>query len=208
MNQFTAARLRVDLNAAGVLEGVHGQKGAGNIFAHGQQAVVAQHQVIGRAQVGLQAGFFVIAQGDTFVVVVGQRAQHKGGLLAERQHAALLRADGHARAGVGVQHAARVFTPLVNAAVNDETRRVDGVGRVAELVAVLVDLDQAGGRDFVKHHAVGVDQKMVFGAGNAGADVGEHQVAPAIRCHQPIAGGQVAAQLPFFGANCFLKRRS
>jgi hypothetical protein len=48
------------LDAAGVLEGVHRQESVGNGFAHGEQTMVAQHQVIGFAQIGLQAQLFVI----------------------------------------------------------------------------------------------------------------------------------------------------
>jgi hypothetical protein len=110
-----AAGLRVDLDAAGVLEGVHREEGIGNRLAHDQQAVVAQHQEVGGAQVGLQARLLVVAQGHAFVVVVRQRGQHEGRLLADGQHAALLRADGHAGARVRVQHAAGVGARLVHA---------------------------------------------------------------------------------------------
>ena len=105
--------------------------------------MVAQHEEVGRAQVGLQARFFCIAKGYTLVRVVRQRAQHKGALLADRQHAALLRADGHARARVGVQHATGLGPRLVYGAVDDKTRRVYREGRFVQLVALHVHLDQA-----------------------------------------------------------------
>lgn len=60
--------------------------------------MVAQHEVVGLAQVGLQARLFFVAEGHAFVGVVGQRAQHEGALLADGQDAALLRAHGHADA--------------------------------------------------------------------------------------------------------------
>ena len=156
MNQ-RAAGLRGNLNLAGALKVVHEQERGGNIFADHQQAVVAQHQVVGFAQISLQAWLFFVTQGDAFVGVVRQGAQHKGGLLADGQHAALLGADRHARPGVGVQHATGIFTRLVNTAVNDKARRVDGERRVVELVAILVNLDQAGGGDLVKRQPIGVD---------------------------------------------------
>jgi len=64
--------------------------------------VVAQHEEVGLAQVGLQARLFLVAEGHAFVVVVRERGQHKGALLADGQHAALLRAHGHARARVAL----------------------------------------------------------------------------------------------------------
>ena len=89
--------------------------------------------------------------------------------------------------------------------MNDKTGAVDRVGRLAELFAVLVDLDQAAGSDLFKQHAVGIDQKVVLGAGDAGADVGEDQVAPTIGGDQAVAGCQVNTQLPFFGADLALE---
>ena len=177
------------------------QKRVLNRPAHGQQAVVAQNQVIGFAQIGLQTRLLGSVEGDAFVVVVGQRRQNEGGLLAERQQTALLCADGDAGARVRVQHTTRIFTHLMHAAVNRETSRVYGKGRFAQFVATLVDFDQAGRGDFIKHQAIRVDQKVMFWPRNARADVGEHQVAPAVGGDQAVTGGQVNAELPFFRAD-------
>ena len=114
-------------------------------------------------------------------------------------------ADGHTSTRVGVQHTACVLAHGVDATVDGEACGVDGEGRVAELVAVLVDLDQAAGGDFVKHQAIGVDQKMMLGAGDARRHMREDQVAPAIGGHQAVAGSEVNAKLPFFGADNFLE---
>ena len=163
--------------------------------------MVAQHEVVGVAQVGLQAGLFFGAKGHALVAVVGQGAEYEGALLADGQHARRLRAHRHARARMGVQHATCVFAGLVHGAVDDEACRVDRVGRVDDFVAVFVYLHQAGGGDLVKHQAVGVDQKMMLWPGQLGADVGKHQVAPAVHSHQAVARGQVAADSPLFGAD-------
>ena len=64
--------------------------------------MVAQHQKISVSQVRLQARLFLVAKSHTLVAVVGQRGQHKVGLLADGQHAALLRTPGDAGARVGV----------------------------------------------------------------------------------------------------------
>ena len=47
---------------------------------------------------------------------------------------------------------------------------------------------------------------MVLVAGQAGADVGEDEVAPAVGGDQTVAGGQVHAQLPFLLANLVFNR--
>ena len=78
-----AAGLRADLDLASGLKVVHQQESLRDGGAHGEQAVVAQHEVVGTAQVGLQARFFLVAQGYTFVAVVAQRGQYKGRLLAD-----------------------------------------------------------------------------------------------------------------------------
>ncbi len=96
-----------------------------------------------------------------------------------------------------VQHAAHFRPRLVHRAVDDEACRIHREGRVVQLVALHVDLDQARGGDLVEHQPVGIDQELVFGAryrfGQLGADVGEDKVAPAIERDQPVAGSQVDA---------------
>jgi hypothetical protein len=91
------------------------------------------------------------------------------------------------------------------ATVDGETSGVNREFGLRQLVAVQVDLHQAAGRDLVKHQAIRVDQKVVLGAGEPGADVGVDQVAPAIVRNQPVGGGQIDAQLPFFGADLALE---
>ena len=121
-----------------------------------------------------------------------------------------MRAHAHAGAGVGVHHAAGVGPRFVHGAVNDEACGVHREGRVVQLVALHVHLDQARRGDLVEHQAIGVDEEMVLTHprhrfGQLGADVGEDQVAPSVQGHQAVAGGKVAPQLPFFGADDFLE---
>ena len=106
-----------------------------------------------------------------------------------------------------MQHAFGVLACGVDRAVNDKPGRVDGVGIVGvELHALAVDLDQAGGGDFLEHHAVGVDQELVIGAGNLGGDMGEDQIVPVVQRDQPVAGGEIDAGLPLFGGNLIFDR--
>ena len=116
-----------ELDLAGGFKVVHQQKRLGNAAAHHQEAVVAQHQVVGLAQVGLQARLFGVVQGHALIGVVAQRSQHKGRLLADGQHAAGLGAHRHPGARVGVQDAACVFARRVHRAVDDKTGPVDRV---------------------------------------------------------------------------------
>jgi len=83
----------------------------------------------------------------------------------------------------------------MDGAVDRVARRVDLVGAVHQLVAGLVDLDQARRSDLVEHQSVGVDQEII-GARHLGRDVGEDQVVPAMQRHQAIAGRQVDTGLP------------
>ena len=204
-DQLTAG-LGIDLDAAGALEGVHRQEGVGDGLAGDQQAVVAQHQEVRIAQVGLQARLLFVAEGHAFVVVIGQRSQHEGGLLVigRMPHFCALTATP-ARVCVCSTHWTSSRASCTRA-VDDEAGRVDREGRVDQLVALLVDLHQRRGGDLVEHQAVGIDQEVVLGAGHARADVREDQVAPAVERDQPVAGGQVHAQLPFLGADDFLQR--
>ncbi|KAG0923630.1 hypothetical protein G6F31_019432 [Rhizopus arrhizus] len=81
--------------------------------------------------------------------------------------------------------------------------RIDAVtgGRRAEDIAGQIDLDQAGRGDFVIHHAVGVDQQVIVRAGDARGDMVVDQVAHSEVRHQPVAGGQLDAGVPFLRAH-------
>ena len=201
-----AAALRADLDLAGGLKVEHQHKGLGYRCAYHQQAVVAQHQVAGAPQVGLQAWLLVVAQRHALVIMVGQRGQHIGGLLADGQDAAGLCAHRNPGAGVGVQDAARVRPSRVDGAVDHKTCRVHGEGRVDNGLAILVDLDQAAGGDFLEQQAVRIDQKVVFRSRHTRADVGVNQVGPAIGGDQAVAGRQIDPQLPLCGADFIFER--
>ena len=132
--------------------------------------------------------------------MVGQGAQNKSGLLADGQDAAGLCANRNTSACVGVQHTGGISAGLVDAAVNGKASWINRKLGFAQFVAMLVHRDQAGGRDFVKQQTVGIDQEMVVGSRQAGADMGKNQVAPAMVCSKAVAGREITAQLPFGGA--------
>ena len=167
--------------------------------------MVFEHQKIGLPQVGLQARLFLVFERNALVIMVGQGGQDKRALLADGQDAMLLSAHADPGAGVRVKHAAGIGACLMHGAVNDKASRVDGVGVVANFVALHVDFDQAGGGDLIKHQAIRVDQKLVRAAAHAGgqfgADVGEDQVRPSVQSAQAVTGSEGDTQLPFIGVH-------
>ena len=94
---------------------------------------------------------------DTFVSVIAQAGQDEQRLLADRQNALLLRRHRDTGRRMGVQHAHHVVTHFMHGAVDGVSRRIDLVGAVHQLVAGLIDLDQARCSDLVKHQPVRVD---------------------------------------------------
>ena len=86
---------------------------------------------------------------------------------------------------------------LVDRRMDGEAGRVDAVFALAELVAVKIDLHQARRRDFLEHQPVRVDQEVMVGARQACRDMREDEIVPVEHRHQPIAGGEVDAELPF-----------
>lgn len=192
--------LRHHLYLAGALQGEHHEEGIGDGTAAGEQAVVGQDQEVAGPQVGLQAGLFLMVQGDALVGVVGQAGEHEQRLLRQRQQALLLAGHRDPRGGMGVQHALDVVANLVHRAMDGVAGRVDLVGAVHQLLAAGIHLHQAGGGDLVEHQAERVDQE-VLGARHLGRDVGEDQVVPTVQGDQPVAGSEIDAGLPFGGGD-------
>jgi hypothetical protein len=103
---------------------------------------------------------------DAFIVVVRKLAQDDRGLLRDWQQTALLRRHTDARARMGVQHTAGVFTHFMHGAMNDEARRVHFIRCGQQRTALHIDLDQRRGRDLLEHQPIGVDEEMVIRTGN------------------------------------------
>ena len=144
--------------------------------------------------------------GDAFEVVIGDvEKPHRG--LRQRQQPAFHRRDGHAGRRVRMRHAVHVVLGHVDGAVNDEAGDVDViVGGVEQRVALDIDLDQAGGVDFLVEHAVSVDQELVGRPGHPAGDVvGDHLGHPVHR-RQPVAGREIDPRLPFLRAHLFADR--
>ena len=132
-----------------------------------QQPVIAKDHGVVAAQVLHQALLLAAIEGGALVVVVAEAGQHEQRVLGDRQQPRAL--GGHRDAGsrVRVQHALGVVPGGVDGAVDHEAGRVHRKRRVHDLLAVEVDLDQAGGADLVEEDAVGVDEELVLGPRHA-----------------------------------------
>src|SRR5271165_6912479 len=95
-----------------------------------------------------------------------------------------------------MQHALDIVTGCVNRAVNDEACRIDWPGTIDHLVALHVDFHQARGRDFVEHHAVRINEKMMLRSRYPRGDMGEYQVVPMEMRDQTISGRQIDTNRP------------
>ena len=73
---------------------------------------------------------------------LGQRRQHEGRLLADRQNAAGLRADGHTGARVGVQHAARSQRNCHSSALTAFASDFAGIASVVWVMTAASDRNQ------------------------------------------------------------------
>ena len=82
---------------------------------------------------------------------------------------------------------------VLNKASFVDVPRVVGIN----LVAVLVDFDEARCVDLAKIHSVGVDQECAIFAGNLNGDMVENQLIPAKHRKDPVASGEFKPRRPF-----------
>ena len=80
--------------------------------------------------------------------------------------------------------------------MNDVARLVVLVAlvRVEQLIALEIELDHARGRHLLVEQAVRVDQEFVVRAGHAYRDVVRDVVGHPVQIHQPVGGGELAAE--------------
>ena len=94
-----------------------------------------------------------------------------------------------------------IVPDLVDGAMDGEARRIDIEVVRVDLVGVLVHSHQAGGCNFLEHHTVWINKKVVLVTGYPCGDMGEYQIVPAVQCDQSIGRGEVDSKLPFFLAD-------
>ena len=140
----------VELGLAGFFEVPHAAEGFGHGVTDHQRAVVAQDHDHFVAQVVGQSLALVQLHRQALGLVVSHLAVEHHGVLAQWQQAALEHRDRHASTGVQVQHAMGVVACGVDGAVDHKAGTVHIVRAVTDLLAIAVDLDQAGRGDLVK----------------------------------------------------------
>src|SRR6185437_2155888 len=124
-DELRAARLRAHLHLARPLQDVHGEERFGDVLCAREQAVVAQHEVVVRAEVAHEARLLLGIQRHALVVVVREVREREERLLREGKQSRLLARHGDALDGVQVHHALRVVARLVHRAVDGEAGRID-----------------------------------------------------------------------------------
>src|SRR6266571_4775608 len=183
--ELRVARHGRHLGLARALEPEEIGESLGDGSAHREQAMVPEDHRLEAAEVAHQALLLVQVDRHALVFVHADAVEvHRG--LRDRQQAAVKRRNGHAGDGVGMDHAAHVRPPLVHRAVDDEAGLVDAIAGAGVLhhASVEIDLHQAGSRNFIVRHTVGIDQEMAFLARGARRNVVVHEVIHAVVMHQ------------------------
>ncbi len=132
---------------------------------------------------------------------------HRERVLRQGQQALGLGRDRHALVGVQMDHEPRVLARAVHRRMDHIARSIDAVGTVHDDVPLEVHLDQGRRRHLIEIDAEGVDQEVVLGPRDAGRDVGEDQVVPALQRRQPVERREVDADAPLFFADPSPERR-
>src|SRR5215471_3802507 len=102
-----------------------------------------------------------------------------------------------------MQYAHGIRATRVKGGVQRESRNVYRMGRIADDLCGLVDLDEIRGCDFVESQPEWVDQKMSRLVRYRCRDVAVDQVVPAFERNEPVSGCQVHARRAFgFGSRC------
>ena len=120
---------------------------------------------------------------------------HRG--LRVRQQPLLHRRHRLAVRRVEVEHRGGILARGMDRRMDHEAGAVDGCGRIADRIAVEVDLDQRRGGDLLEHHVVRIDEEMVLRPRHPRREMREDQVVPPVERDEAVGGGEVDAQRPF-----------
>ncbi len=86
--------------------------------------------------------------------------------------------------------------------VNVESGRIDRKRIInIEFLAIQVDFHEAGRRDFLEEHSIGIDQELVTCTRDFCGQMGKHQIIPSVHRDQAVRCGEVYPGLPFLGRN-------
>ena len=127
-------------------------------------------------------------------------------MLADRQQTLLEPGDRDTRQLMVMDHAGNVRAHVEDGGVNDVARLVHVVWMIqVGLVAVAVDPHQAGGGDLVEQQAHRVEQEVAVAVRHTRRNMGVDPVYDAEFVAQPVARGEIAADLPFGVADLALE---
>jgi hypothetical protein len=96
---------------------------------------------------------------------------------------------------VGVHDAADVFARGMHRGMDHEAGRVHRPRALLDLAPLEIDLHQRRRGDLVEGQAVGIDQEVMRRPRQPRGDVGVDRVVHAVQRDQPVAGGELDAQL-------------
>jgi hypothetical protein len=106
-----------------------------------------------------------------------------------------------------VHDAQGVGARRMHRAMDRKAGHVDPARGIAQDASLQVDLDQAGGADFIEALAEGIDQVVARLARHRGRDMGIDDVVPLPQRAQAVAGGEVDPDPPFGVADAVASRR-
>jgi len=117
--------------------------------------------------------------------------------LRERLQPAFEHGERHARFGVEMDDATDFRPRRMHGAVDGQAGGIDGIGRLADDRAVLIDLHEVGCGYLLEGEAEGIDKEVMVGPGHARRYVIVDELVPAFALRQAIAGGELDPCLAF-----------
>src|SRR3984893_7041689 len=159
--KLAAPGQRVNLDPARRLDSVHPHEGLAHRLSDRHQAVIAQDQDSLVAEVARDAWSLADVRGWPLEVVVCDPAHPRQGFLTHRQQALSLRDHLGTNPLLGVLYPGHVGRRYVDGAVDHEPGGVRRIVRLAQEIAVLVQLDEGRRSDLVEEHPEWGEKKMV-----------------------------------------------
>ena len=193
--QFLPTRHCIELSLTGLLQVPHAAERFCDGGAYDQGAMVLEYENHVVSQVKRQPIPLFETQGEPFGLVVANLPVEHHRVLAQREQATLEHRDRHACSGVQMQHAVRVRASCVNRTVNDESGFVDVVLARIRLLALGIDLDQAGCSDLVERPTKRVDEVMVRSR-DTQRNMRVNQIGPSVVRGQAVASCQINSGSP------------
>src|SRR6185312_7752624 len=118
-----------------------------------------------------QARALVQVERDAFVIMEGDVVVEEHRRLRQRQESTIEHRERHAGLGVQVYDAAHFWPRSMDRAVDREAGSVDGIGRVADDLAVEIELDQVGRGYLLEGEAERVDEEVMLRPGHPRRDM-------------------------------------